>query len=276
VSPVAAPRRARLPLRGARDALTPGPRLRRRAAALVAACVALAALYLFVLRDLPLFAVDRVLVGGVSGPESARVRQTLEATAEDMTTLHYDAGELRRAVDEFPTVAGIAVAADFPDTLRITVRQRQPAAIVVSGRARVIAAGDGTVLRAARSRRGLPLVHARESATAGAFASRAVLPPLRVAGDAPAALVGRLERIRVERARGIVVDVRDGPVLIFGSDRRAEAKWVAATRVLADPSAAGASYIDVRLPERPAAGGVAAETVAPIAPAPVTPVNPQP
>jgi hypothetical protein len=38
-------------------------------------------------------------------------------------------------------------------------------------------------------------------------------------------------------------------------------------RILADPEAAGASYIDVRLPGRPAAGGLPAETVAPVAPA---------
>ena len=38
-------------------------------------------------------------------------------------------------------------------------------------------------------------------------------------------------------------------------------------RILADPEAAGASYIDVRLPGRPAAGGLPAETLAPVAPA---------
>ena len=38
-------------------------------------------------------------------------------------------------------------------------------------------------------------------------------------------------------------------------------------RVLADPDAAGATYIDVRLPGRPAAGGLPAATLAPVAPA---------
>ncbi|MET0811192.1 MAG: hypothetical protein ABWY65_08780, partial [Thermoleophilaceae bacterium] len=57
------------------------------------------------------------------------------------------------------------------------------------------------------------------------------------------------------------------PELIFGDARRARAKWAAAARVLADPEARGASYIDLRIPGRPAAGGLPAETVAPVAPA---------
>ncbi len=72
---------------------------------------------------------------------------------------------------------------------------------------------------------------------------------------------------------GLVVTLHEGPELIFGDATHMDAKWVAATRVLADPEAEGASYVDVRLPGRPAAGGLPAATVTPVAPAgtPVTP-----
>ena len=63
------------------------------------------------------------------------------------------------------------------------------------------------------------------------------------------------------------MELRDGPELIFGEATRVRAKWVAATRVLADPDSQGATYIDVRLPGRPAAGGLPATTLAPVAPA---------
>ena len=53
-----------------------------------------------------------------------------------------------------------------------------------------------------------------------------------------------------------MLDLRDGPDLIFGDARRAAAKWAAAARVLAEPSAAGATYLDLRVPERVAAGGL--------------------
>jgi cell division protein FtsQ len=57
-------------------------------------------------------------------------------------------------------------------------------------------------------------------------------------------------------SRGLTAALRDGPVLFFGDAARLRAKWTAIVRVLADRSSAGATYLDVRLPERPAAGGV--------------------
>ena len=50
--------------------------------------------------------------------------------------------------------------------------------------------------------------------------------------------------------------MRAGPQLFFGTPNRSEAKWIATARVLAEPSSAGAVYLDVRVPERVAAGGL--------------------
>ncbi len=52
--------------------------------------------------------------------------------------------------------------------------------------------------------------------------------------------------------------MRGGLLLYFGDATRPHAKWLSAARVLADPSSAGATYVDVRAPERPAAGTTAA------------------
>ena len=94
-----------------------------------------------------------------------------------------------------------------------------------------------------------------------------------MAGAAPTSLRSRIEAITARKDDGVVVELHEGPELIFGDGRRAEAKWIAATRVLADPDAEGATYIDVRLPGRPAAGGLSGVTVAPVAPA-GTPIAP--
>ena len=91
-----------------------------------------------------------------------------------------------------------------------------------------------------------------------------------MAGAAAAPLHRRLEKVVIRKEEGLVVPLRDGPELIFGDATRIRAKWTAAARVLADPAAAGASYIDLRLPGRPAAGGLPAETVTPVAPAGTT------
>jgi cell division protein FtsQ len=75
---------------------------------------------------------------------------------------------------------------------------------------------------------------------------------------------------------GIVVQVRKGPELRFGDASRIPAKWMAAARVLAAAGARGATYIDLRLPERPAAGGLSTTSVIPLAPAGETTSTPTP
>jgi hypothetical protein len=73
-----------------------------------------------------------------------------------------------------------------------------------------------------------------------------------VLGEAPAKLRPLLVRAYTS-GHGVRVAVRNGPVIVFGEATRLAAKWAAATRVLADPGAGGARFIDVRLPQRPAA-----------------------
>jgi cell division protein FtsQ len=55
---------------------------------------------------------------------------------------------------------------------------------------------------------------------------------------------------------GLEVTLGNGPRLIFGGRNDARAKWAAAARVLAEPSAQGATYLDLRVRGRVAAGGV--------------------
>ena len=56
--------------------------------------------------------------------------------------------------------------------------------------------------------------------------------------------------------KGLVAYLRNGPQVIFGSAKALDEKWAAAAAVLADGSSRGASYIDVRMPDRPVAGGL--------------------
>ena len=73
---------------------------------------------------------------------------------------------------------------------------------------------------------------------------------------APSAL-----RERVQNAwtgeHGLTARLSNGPLLYFGTSERLDAKWAAVARVLQDPEADGALYLDVRIPERTAAGGLA-------------------
>jgi cell division protein FtsQ len=235
----------------------PPPRLRRPPLRVLAGflCAAglLAAGWLW-LRDSPLVAVERVTVTGVSGPDAQRVRDALESAARDMTTLHVRAADLRTAVDPYPGVLGVDTDADFPHGLRIAVRERNPVGTVVAGEQRVPVAADGTLMRTTASA-GLPEIAAKAVPGGARASDPAVRRAIAVLAAAPAALRARVRRVYVGE-RGWTLPLRDGPTLYFGGSDRLAAKWVAAQIVLADRSSAGATYLDLRLPERPAAGGL--------------------
>jgi cell division protein FtsQ len=240
----------------------PSPRMRRRMLALAVAALALAALYLLWFRDSGLVGVDRVSISGLTTEEAPELRATLTGAARDMTTLHVREDQLRKAVAAYPIVERLEVSPDFPSTLRIHVVERRPAAVVVAGGERALVSADGTVLEGVPDPGPLPVV--RTGARPG---DGGALRLLRVAGAAPAPLLRRLRDVRTVGGRGIVVRTRGGPDLVFGDATLLRAKWTAAARVLADPEARGATYVDVRLPERVAVGGLPAETPAPGAPA---------
>jgi cell division protein FtsQ len=251
------------------------------AAAILA--VALLGVGLMWFRDSSFVAVDQVTITGAEGSQAEEIRAALRGAAEDMTTLHVREDALRAAVRQYPSVASVSASADLPDRLRIVVRSRTPVAVLDTGQRRVAVASDGTVLTGS-STEGLPRV-------------KVGAPPAgqRVRGDGPTALVALLAaapsplRARAERAflgpDGLTVVLRDGPRLRFGRGDRLAAKWAAAARVLADEQARGAAYLDLRLPERPAAGGLApvaeqadpqAATTGAAVPSPTPPPTPTP
>jgi cell division protein FtsQ len=245
-------------------------RVKRWLLALAALCLLVAAIYQFWFRDSWLVAVNRVTVTGLTTRDAPRVRAALTTAARSMTTLHVDRGELERTVEAYPVVRGLELSPDVPHTLRIRVIEHHPAAIAVTDGGRVAVAGDGTVLRDLPVEARLPTIRADGTIRGERLEDPAALTAARLAGAAAPSLRRRLESVRVRKADGLVVLLRDGPELIFGNSRRIRAKWTAAARVLADKAAAGASYIDLRLPGRPAAGGLPAETVTPVAPAGTT------
>jgi len=253
------------------------PRLRRLLLVLAGILLFLVAVYLFWLRDSTLVAVNRVTVTGATTNEASRLRAALVSAARAMTTLHVDREGLERAVEAYPVVRGLEVSTDFPHTLRIKVLEHHPAAIAVTDGGRVPIAADGTVLRGLPVEGRLPTIEADGGVDGDRLEDHAALDAARVAGAAPAALRGRLRDVLSRKEDGVVVRMREGPDMIFGDAHRVRDKWIAAARVLADPAARGASYLDLRLPGRPAAGGLPATTVTPAAPAgSVTPTAPAP
>ena len=206
------------------------------------------------LRNSSLVRVEHVRVTGVGGPETTAIRAALTEAALDMTVLHVRDDALRTAVEPYPVVRSLRTETDFPHGLRIIVNAYDPvAALQAAGRLTAVA-GDGTVLRGTPTH-GLPVVRVRAAPAGERTRDARALRAIGLLAAAPPALRGRVLRI-YRGPRGIAAAVQNGPRLYFGGAARLDAKWDAAALVLAQPSSRGASYVDLRVPERPVAGGL--------------------
>jgi cell division protein FtsQ len=209
-------------------------------------------------RDSGLVKVRQVNVIGLTESDAPQVRAALTEAAQRMTTLHVQTSALRSAVAQYPSVAGVTARADFPHRLTIRVAEERPVAVLASdGGERVAVSGDGLVLRGVSAGRDLPSLHG--TAIGSRLTDPKLLDALRVAGAAPDPLLRRADELTFD-SRGVVVSLSNGPQLVFGTGADARAKWAAASAVLADRSAAGATYLDLRVPGRVAAGGLAPVT----------------
>jgi cell division protein FtsQ len=225
---------------------------------LVAVLVLAAALTgaFFWVRQSSLVAVQRVTVTGVSGPSASAIRRTLVQSAERMTTMDMDSRRLRAAVSQYSFVRSLRVRVRLPHSATIAVFEQVPVGVLDG----TIVSARGDLLRGVNpSSQTLPTITASStSSSTGAPRPNTVSGTARadiyLLGAAPYPIIAKLTTAGWKPGRGLVVTLRNGPVIYFGDDTQLAAKWRSVIRVLADPSSAGASYIDVTDPNRPAAG----------------------
>jgi cell division protein FtsQ len=226
-----------------------------RTVAVAALAAALLGGAFLLLRDSSLVAVEQVQIAGVGGPESAAVSQALESAAKRMSTLDYSAAGLKAAVAHYPVVRSLRVIASFPHEMRIVVGEQPPVAQISAAGVHAAVAADGVVLGEALLSRSLPDIPVSVAPSLGRRVSDArVRAYLRVLGAAPYPLLRLVSRVYTSE-QGLTVQMRGGLSIWFGGASRPHAKWDALITVLADLGPAGASYVDVRVPERAAAGG---------------------
>jgi cell division protein FtsQ len=224
------------------------------------------------LRDSSLVAVTNVQISGVTASDGDQVEQALTSAAKGMTTLHVREKALRDAVKPYASVGDISAAKDFPHTLRVRVIERRPVAAVATDNEptrRTPVTGGGIVLKGVSADRDLPSVFVNAQPAGERITDKKVLNALKVAAEAPEPLLYKTDELAIDD-RGVIAAIHNGPELVFGTGEHASQKWAAAARVLAEISAQGATYLDLRIPGRVAAGGLA-----PVATPTVDP-NPQP
>jgi cell division protein FtsQ len=234
---------------------------RRRVLVLALLSGALALTYFGWFRDSSLVAVRDVQVKGVSSTDGEQIVTKLTDAAHGMTTLHVQDDRLLDAVREFPTVASVSTDASFPHGLTIRVVEHPPTAIARAGDRQVPVGADGSLLPGTQvGDERLPELRLDElPASSGRLSGEALSEALAI-GAAPAPLRPLISDTSVSGEQGIVVALRGGIELRFGTRLRAHQKWAAVAAILADEGLTSVSYVDVRVPHRPAVSGVSAVT----------------
>src|SRR5438128_697946 len=206
------------------------------------------------LRDSSLVAVRHVSVVGAHGPEARAIERALTLAARRMSTLDVHRGALLAAVAPFHLVRAIDVSTSLPHSMRIAVSERLPVAALLVGEARTAVTSDGMSLGPRLLSGRLPTVSGGyEPPTGARVHDWRLLGALAILGAAPRALDASTKRVLLG-PKGFTAVMRGGLEVYFGDSSRPHAKWLSLARVLADPASAHALYVDVRTPERPAAG----------------------
>jgi cell division protein FtsQ len=206
------------------------------------------------LRDSSLVAVSRVTITGATGSDAGAIRSALRSAARNMTTLDVQMAQLRTAVAPFPEVRRLRVRTAFPHRMMIAVIEERPVALVEIGNRQVPVASDGTILRAVSVTASLPTIPLSVLPVGRRLSEGRAGEAVALLAAAPYQLLPKISQVTFVTGHGLVAQLRGGPSLYFGNAGRLAAKWNAATAVLADTGSAGAAYIDVSDPGRPAAG----------------------
>jgi cell division protein FtsQ len=234
----------------------PRPRA-RLIAVLVAILLVLGGAWLW-LRDSSLVAVNHVVVSGERGPDAAQIRSALMAAARNMTTLDVRMDQLRTAVAPYPVVKDLRVSTQFPHGMRIRVIEQIPVGAVVADGRTIAVAANGTLLHDVPAAGSLPAIPLKVPPGGDRLSEPDALHAVALLAAAPYAILARVVQVTTVAGHGLVAELRNGPSIYFGDATRLSAKWIAATAVLSDPGSAGALYLDVTDPGRPAAGAGAA------------------
>ncbi len=250
--PLPSPESALAPKIRALRARLPG---RRRVVTILGGAAGVLLLIWLLLVHTPLAHPRDLEIKGATGATATKITAALEEAALEQSTFAVDEAALMQAVAGFPEVAAVRVSAHPPMRLDLFVVMRPAVATVEAGGRQVAVAADGTVLTRGVERtlpaldRSLGQITMRDGRVAGGAEA------LRLLAAAPEPLLGMAKALRQGRS-GLELELTRGPRLIFGNADAAALKWAAAAAVIADGSAAQASYLDLRVPARPAVGGL--------------------
>lgn len=204
----------------------------------------------------PLLAVHRIDVHGAHHTSPAAVRRAA-GIEEGRAMVSVTAGTAADRIERLPWVAAATVSRHWPTTVRITVRERRPVALLPApGGASLVVDADGHVLRR---------ITAGSGASAGAGLAKISTDPvqarlgqvvatdrslLHVAAALPGGLRRRVQAVAHDGA-ALALQLQPCGEVRLGDATQLSAKMVAAMTVLGRPEAADAPLVDVEVPAAP-------------------------
>jgi len=199
--------------------------------------------------------VEHVTVTGVSGPDVVQIRRALTTAALGMTTLNMNISQLQQAVSGYAYVQALTVTRHGAHSVGIAVSEEIPVALVeIDGSGEVVGANGALLPNTTIPHGALPTVPTDAAPAANRITEKSASAAIRVLAAAPYSLLSHIASATTSSTHGVVLQLRSGPQLYFGPASDLRAKWTATTAVLQDKGSAGAGYIDVTDPQRPAAG----------------------
>ncbi|MBW3601232.1 MAG: FtsQ-type POTRA domain-containing protein [Actinobacteria bacterium] len=240
-------------------------RLRRRVTLSVLAVLALAAAAVAVARS-PLFDVTAVRVLGVSGAKARKVRAAADLTT-GQSLLSVDLETVAGRIERLGWVAEVSLERLPPATLRINVRERRPAVVLLARGAPWLVDEQGVVLARGRDP-GLAIVEAPQASPepplGRGVGDPAVANALAVRRRLPAALAADVRRYHAPDVPGLRLLHDSGVWVRFGSAERVALKARVLDAMLAqirsharsngiDPrdGLTAVAEVDVRAPDNP-------------------------
>jgi cell division protein FtsQ len=195
----------------------------------------------------PVLGVQTVAVSAADGEVADEVRgEVLEAAgvATDTPLITVDLQSVRQRVLRVPQVAAASVSRHWPHQLTITVTQRTPAAVTKANGALWLLDATGVPylkLTTASAPAGLLTI---DLATPGA-GDPATLAGLAVVGQLEAPIRAQVASVSAPSPYRVVLTLRDGRVVVWGSPDQGAKKMQILPAVLAQP---GRTY-DISNPE---------------------------
>jgi cell division protein FtsQ len=257
-------RAAVIPLRrGGRLPVPRAPRLSRFAPSTRSLLVGLALLagaagvYLAA-RETSMFAIRTVEIRGATPSTAAAVRKALEPLAgTSLVALGGDA--VARRADAVPTVISASYDRAFPHTLRVTIREERPVAVVRRGNDSFLVSARGRVIRLLVPHTFGQLPRIWVPRTTGLTVGETLGGEIGSAAAAVAPLARLHFPIRVVTASAangrLTLQLRSGLELRLGSRGNLFLKLSVAKQIAPTIPPGTGTYLDVSVPDRAVAGG---------------------